>query len=62
MIKQEYFKRGNRDLVRTYSDIGFYIKQVETNYEYAEAIDIVPCKYNYIETNKLIEKEEQQKV
>ena len=34
------------------------LKQVETGIEYAEAIDIIPCKYTYEETNKPIVQEE----
>lgn len=33
----------------------YYILQVETGIEYAEAIDIYPCRYTYKPTNKLIE-------
>ena len=35
----------------------YYIKQVETGVEYSEAVDIIPCRYNYIVTDKLIEEE-----
>lgn len=49
--------------VKTYSTDGFYIKQLETGNEYAEAIDIgefngsvyAPKFYTYEETNKTIE-------
>ena len=39
------------NLVRRYSDAGMYIRQKETGAEYAEAIDTVPCKYTYEETD-----------
>ena len=41
IVKEEYRTRedGVR-LYRTYSDIGNYIRQVETNVIYAEAIDV----------------------
>lgn len=33
----------------------YYIKQVETSCEYEEAVDVVPCRYTYVATNKIIE-------
>jgi len=42
-------------LVKHYSDKGLYIKQIPTNIEYSEAIDVIPCRYVYVETNKPIE-------
>lgn len=44
----------NENLVKHYSDLGVYIKQNETGVEYAEAIDVVPCRYTYTETCKVI--------
>lgn len=41
-------------LIRHYSDRGMMIRQVETGTEYAEAIDILPCKYTYDETENPI--------
>lgn len=35
----------------------YYIKQVETGVEYDEAIDILPCRYNYVITYKKVEQE-----
>lgn len=46
MIKTE--KIGNR--IRTYSDAGMMIRQVETGILYAEAVD-VPGRYTYEETD-----------
>lgn len=40
---------------RHYSDNNKIIIQVETNNEYSDAIDILPCKYTYIEGDKDIE-------
>ena len=54
MIKQEKVKIGNRELLHTYSDNNKYILQVETNVEYDEAYDVIPCKYTYTETEKEI--------
>ena len=32
----------------------YYILQVETGFEYAEAVDVVPCRYTYAATDKVI--------
>ena len=58
MIKQEKVKIGNREFLHTYSDSNKYILQVETNVEYNEAYDVIPCKYTYIETEEEIVIEE----
>ncbi len=42
-------------LVKHYSNEGFKILQKETGLLYIEAIDIIPCKYTYEETNISIE-------
>lgn len=55
MIKQEKVKINNKKLLHTYSDSNKYILQVETNVEYDEAYDVIPCRYTYKETDKLIE-------
>ena len=49
MIKTELLQDGA--LIRHYSDQGMKLRQVETGIEYDEAIDIVPCKYTYEETD-----------
>lgn len=49
---------GNKKLIKHYSDNNKYIKQVETGILYTQAIDVKPCKYTYIETDKDIEQEE----
>ena len=45
----------NERLVRHYSDKGMMILQVETGVEYADAVDVIPCRYTYEETDKPIE-------
>lgn len=35
----------------------YYIRQVETGIEYSEAVDVLPCRYTYVATDKMIEKE-----
>ena len=47
----------NERLIKHSSDNGFYIRQVETGIEYAEAIDVIPCRYTYEETDRPIEDE-----
>lgn len=42
-------------LVKHHSDKGVYIRQIETGIEYASAIDVIPCRYTYEETDKMIE-------
>lgn len=54
MIKQELFYINNKEFIKTYSDRNHYILQVETGVEYVVAEDIVPCKYTYIETERMI--------
>lgn len=50
MIKTEDL--GNR--IRHYSDAGFKLRQIETGVLYDDAVDVLPCKYTYEETAKLI--------
>lgn len=56
MVKTELLKNGT--LIRHYSDQEKKLLQVETGIMYDEAIDIVPCRYTYAETDKPMEKEE----
>ena len=49
---------GGRTLIKHESDAGKYIRQVETGREYASAVDVVPCKYTYEETEREIEEKE----
>lgn len=49
----------NGRLIKHSSDQGFYIRQVETGIEYAEAIDVIPCRYTYEETDRHIEEIEE---
>ena len=41
-------------LVRHYSDENMMIKQNETGILYSDAIDTIPCRYTYEETDILI--------
>ena len=61
MIVQETF-RVNPDsweLVRTWSDAGLMIRQVETGATYAEAVDIYPCPYTYEETDEPVDEDDE---
>jgi len=51
MILAEYLNNGA--LIRHYSDAGFVLLQNETGIKYSEAIDVVPCRYTYTETNEV---------
>lgn len=58
-VISENIKVGDRTLIKHQSDRGKYIRQVETGIEYASAVDVIPCRYTYEETEKDIpEKEE----
>lgn len=62
MLKKEFYRQREDgvNLYKTYSDVGFYIRQVETGVEYEEAIDVENAPYTYEETDKLIPIEEVQ--
>ena len=63
MIKKEFYKHNevlDEDMYKTYSDEGFYIRQIETGNIYEEAIDLESQEFTYEETDELIEKEEEE--
>lgn len=43
---------------RTYSDLNLKIRQIETGNIYNDAVDMIPCRYTYEETNELIESDD----
>ena len=57
MIKYESITVGEREYLRTYSDTGHKIKQCETGIVYDEAIDTLPCRYSYEETDEFVQEE-----
>lgn len=57
MILTEYLR--DNTLIRHYSDKGVLLLQQETGVKYADPVDVVPCAYTYIETDELIETEEE---
>lgn len=49
----------NHKLTRTYSYLGYEIRQTETGLIYGEPIDLKPIRVSYIETyNKIIKEDE----
>ena len=57
-IQTELVENGKR--IRHYSDLDLKILQVETGVVYEDAVDALPCKYTYEETDIPIEHEEQE--
>ena len=57
MIIAESLTIDGRELVRHYSDAGLKIRQLETGVVYDDAIDVVPCRYAYEETDIPVESE-----
>ena len=55
IISKEIEVKG-RTLIKHESDCGKIIRQIETGREYSSAVDVVPCKYTYEETEKDIPK------
>lgn len=53
MIIPQYLEGGTR--IRRYSNEGYYIRQIETGIVYEDAVDVVPCRYTYEETDEKIE-------
>ena len=49
------FDVGGRALIKHISDSGKYIRQIETGREYAVAVDEIPCRYTYEETERSID-------
>lgn len=49
MIKS---KQINEKLIKHYSDEDYMIRQIETGRLYSEAVDVIPCRYHYEETEQ----------
>lgn len=58
MIITEYIESENRE--RRYSDQGMKLRQVETGILYNDAVDAIPCKYTYEESDEPIESEDEE--
>ena len=59
MVISEYYstRADGARLIRTYSDQNKYIQKVGTQEVYSEAVDIESKRYEYVETDILIEEE-----
>lgn len=53
MIIVELVDKGTRE--RRYSDKTVKLRQIETGNIYEDAVDVIPCKYTYEETDIPIE-------
>lgn len=53
MIIVELVDEGTRE--RRYSDQNMKLRQIETQVLYDDAVDVIPCKYTYEETDIPIE-------
>ena len=53
-ITSKNIEVNGRTLVKHESDCGKMIRQKETGREYSSAVDVIPCKYTYEETDKEI--------
>lgn len=51
MVKSEQLENNH---IRHYSDSGFRIRQNETGVVYDDAVDVLPCRYTYSETEEPI--------
>lgn len=56
MVKSELIENGNR--IHHWSDADMKLRQVETGNIYDDAVDIMPCRYTYEETDIPIEETE----
>lgn len=56
MIRTENLTRDDgAALVRTWSDEGYKLRQIETGAVYDEAVDVAPQRYTYAETDEAID-------
>jgi hypothetical protein len=58
MIITETITINNKECIKNYSDEGFYMQKVGTDEIYSEAIDPIDSGRTYIETDKLIDDDE----
>ena len=60
MIQTEFLRDGT--LIKHYSDAGFMLLQVETGFKYADPVDVVPCRYTYVETDEFVDGEADEEI
>lgn len=53
MLQSELIENGER--IHHWSNAGLKIRQVETGIVYDDAVDVMPCRYSYEETDEPIE-------
>lgn len=53
MLKSEIIENGER--IHHWSDADLKIRQIETGILYEDAVDVMPCRYTYEETDEPIE-------
>ena len=60
MIVKEFYRtrKDGVNLYKTYSDKDVYIQKVGTEEVYSEAIDVEGAPFEYVETDKVIERRE----
>ena len=51
MLIQKVIIINDKEYQKTYSDMNIKIKQVETGIIYDDAIDVMPCRFTYEETD-----------
>lgn len=56
MIKVENVTINGKEFKKTYSDENKYIQKIGTQEIYSEAIDLLSSNFEYVETDKEIEK------
>lgn len=56
MILSELLQEGM--VIRHWSDQNVMLRQVETGHLYVDAVDVMPCRFTYEETNEPIEEDE----
>jgi hypothetical protein len=61
-VTSKYIEVNGRTLIKHVSDSGKMIRQVETGREYSSAVDVIPCRYTYEETEKDIPKRPEREV
>ena len=57
MLHSELIENGER--IHHWSDAGLKIRQVETGIVYDDAVDVMPCRYSYEETDEPIEEDDE---
>ncbi len=54
MIIKENITLNGKDYIKTYSDNDFILQKQGTTEKYTEAIDTLPCEFEYVETEEKI--------